>query len=722
MNYRNIVHLLFVILFQLNNYAQSKKETTILHHNIYAEINVANSKINVRDTIYLSANFFQNGKLAFKLNKNLVPEIKTKGFQLSVVNNTDSFAIYKTYVLSGKNQNKDKFFVVLTYSGIIKDELKNSAIEYARGFSETDGTISEKGIYLAGSTYWLPDFDFEYLISYNLDVLIKNNWLVVSQGKRTINKINGEKRHIRYESPEPMDEVYLVGGKWIEYSLKSGDVLVQAFLRKPDEKLANKYLRMTGVYLKMYERLIGPYPYSKFALVENFWETGYGMPSFTLLGEKIIRMPWILYSSYPHELLHNYWGNSVFVDYSGGNWCEGITAYMADHLLQEDQGKGIAYRRATLQKFTDFVNSENDFPVKQFVNRNNSAEEAIGYGKVLMINDMLRLKYGDKVFLDAYRKFYKDNKFRKASFSDIRRSFESVTGDDLSNFFNQWINRKGAPSLKLANVKVETENDKYTLNFQLDQIQKEEVFNVDIPVAVYLDGDDNIVFERVNMTHRVQNFSFTYDKKPARMDIDPTFQIMRRLDRKEVPTTLTQIFGSKEAIIIIPENSKYLTAYVNMAKIWKQTAEAQGNKILIYPDNKISKVPKDKAVWIFGFENKFASYVDAGKLFPDQLQAKNDLIGKLKVSGAWIFAVPNPDNPDYTVGFAGANSNEAIKALTRKLPHYGKYSYLGFEGDEAKNVFKGILSPNKSPLNYIIDKNAEIKATIKERKALTDSE
>ena len=61
---------------------------------------------------------------------------------------------------------------------------------------------------------------------------------------------------------------------------------------------------------------IGPYPYDKFALVENFWETGYGMPSFTLLGPEIIRFPFILHSSFPHEILHNWWGNSVFVDYA----------------------------------------------------------------------------------------------------------------------------------------------------------------------------------------------------------------------------------------------------------------------------------------------------------------------------------------------------------------------------------------------------------------------
>jgi aminopeptidase N len=131
---------------------------------------------------------------------------------------------------------------------------------------------------------------------------------------------------------------------------------VQAELRKPDTALANRYINATADYLALYEKLIGPYPYSKFTLVENFWETGYGMPSFTLLGEKIIRFPFIITTSYPHELLHNYWGNSVYVDNTKGNWCEGITAYMADHLFKEQQGQGAEYRRTTLAKFTDFVN------------------------------------------------------------------------------------------------------------------------------------------------------------------------------------------------------------------------------------------------------------------------------------------------------------------------------------------------------------------------------
>jgi hypothetical protein len=111
------------------------------------------------------------------------------------------------------------------------------------------------------------------------------------------------------------------------------------FLRTPDA-LANRYLDATVKYLDTYSKMLGPYPYAKFALVENFWESGLGLPSYTLLGPTVLRLPFIIDTSYPHEILHSWWGNSVFVDEASGNWCEGLTAYQADYRLKEEKGEG----------------------------------------------------------------------------------------------------------------------------------------------------------------------------------------------------------------------------------------------------------------------------------------------------------------------------------------------------------------------------------------------
>jgi hypothetical protein len=90
----------------------------------------------------------------------------------------------------------------------------------------------------------------------------------------------------------------------------------------------------------MYKGLFGRYPYDKFALVENCWETGYGMPSFTLLGEQ--------------------------------------------------RRLGALHRRDILERVADFVTPENDFPLTLFRSRSDAVTEAIGCGKSAIVWNMLR--------------------------------------------------------------------------------------------------------------------------------------------------------------------------------------------------------------------------------------------------------------------------------------------------------------------------------------------
>ncbi|MCP5050958.1 MAG: M1 family metallopeptidase, partial [bacterium] len=251
-------------------------------------------------------------------------ELKSEFFGI----NTSEFEIKKKiplahYSIQGLSQSQTGPTLTVNYEGIIHHPIKQTKTEYARGFSETPGIISDKGVYLAGASFWVPWFD-NRLVTFKMETAVPGTWDTVSQGRRALQKKKNGRQITTWDSPNPMDEVYLVAAQFKEYGIKVGKVDVIAFLRSKDESLANKYLETTGQYLEMYEKLLGPYPYSKFALIENFWETGYGVPSFTLLGPKIIRLPFILPSSYPHELLHNWWGNSVFVNYEAGNWCAGL--------------------------------------------------------------------------------------------------------------------------------------------------------------------------------------------------------------------------------------------------------------------------------------------------------------------------------------------------------------------------------------------------------------
>ncbi|MEZ5450560.1 MAG: M1 family aminopeptidase [Thiolinea sp.] len=188
------------------------------------------------------------------------------------------------------------------------------------------------------------------------------------------------------------------------------------YLQQPDPELAERYLKATQRYIKEYSELLGAYPYDKFVTVESFWETGWGMPSFTLLGSRVMRLPFILHSSFPHEILHNWWGNGVYVDAAQGNWSEGLTAYLADHRNKETAGEAMNYRRDALQKYAAFAAAGGDFPLREFRSRHDRTTQAVGYDKSLMLFHMLRKRLGDEAFFAGLRQFYQSYRFRFADF------------------------------------------------------------------------------------------------------------------------------------------------------------------------------------------------------------------------------------------------------------------------------------------------------------------
>jgi hypothetical protein len=691
-----------------------------IHHEINVKLRIEDKSIDVIDSVLIPKEIIKDKSvLTFLLNKNLAVESIDKSIKISKVSPENTGILFNRYSIKFNHQGETDLLVPIQYSGIIADEISSGAAEYARGFSDTDGIISHAGVYLAGSTCWIPTFE-KPLLTFNLTVTLRPDWNVVSQGKRIINEVADNERIVKYYAENPSEEVYLIAAAWTEYEQKAGAVLVQAFLRTPDSALASRYLDATSEYLNMYNNLIGPYPYSKFALVENFWETGFGMPSFTLLGEKIIRFPWILHTSYPHELLHNWWGNSVYVDFEKGNWCEGLTAYMADHLLKELAGRGAEYRRTTLQKFTDYVNVENDFPIIEFRTRSNAAEEAIGYGKCLMFNHMLRKTMGDENFIKAYQLFYEDNRYKISTFENIQASFQPFSTTDMKPVFDQWLLRKGAPFLKLSDVKVENVEGGFNVHFSLSQTQEEDIFILDVPVAVYLENKVELI--NVTSDKRTNSYTFRHPSEPVKIKVDPQFDVFRRLAKSEVPPSLSQLFGSADGLIILPKNSFLLEDFKTLADTWKQTQEVQGKSLQIVFDEDLVEFPDNTSAWVLGFENKFAGKFDVQKKYHNIFDSEQTkLLNTLASEGSLVYAIPNPENNTYTIGFVGTNVKQAIPGLTRLLPHYGKYSYLGFEGERPNNVLKGNFPALNSPLFYAIPyrgRYLETNAVLEPAKAL----
>jgi len=640
-------------------------------------------------------------ELRFLLHHGLAPTTPTPGVRL-VKENARSGPVplesFKVALPAGQNR------FIVEYGGSIYHPLEAYGKEQARGFQQTPGMIFGEGVYLAGSSFWYPSLD-EGLVTFSLQVQLPPKWDAVSQGLRTLHDRRGDKALVRWESPEPQEEIYIVAAPFTEYSRPAGGIDAMVFLRAPDEDLASKYLDATVRYLALYEKLIGPYPYKKFALVENFWETGFGMASFTLLGPKIIRFPFILHSSYPHEILHNWWGNGVFPDYRKGNWAEGLTAYLSDHLIKEMRGNGVAYRQQTLQKYTDYVLKGRDFPLSQFLSRHSSSSEAVGYGKSLMFFHMVRQQVGDRTFVRALQDFYKKNKFQFASFDDLRRSFEKVSGKEMNVYFDQWITRTGAPQLKVSRGKSRADGDGFVLTAVLEQAQPESVYPLRIPVAVTMEGQDGAFQTVITMEKRRLELKLHLPARPLRLDVDPEFDLFRRLDRDEIPPALTQTFGAKKMLILLPSSSgkSLLQAYRELSK---SLAHSGPDEVEVRLDTEVKLLPADRAVILLGWQNHFLSEIASALSEYDVAIKQNELsIGSKKIrreNHTVVLTARHPKNKDFSLTWVAADLPEALPGLGRKLPHYHKYSYLGFQGPEPTNIAKGRWPALDTPMTTFV--------------------
>jgi len=595
--------------------------------------------------------------------------------------------------------------VRLAYEGRVHFGLSSQKEEYTRGFRETEGMLSTDGLYLAGGSFWYPRLDGG-LVEFELQAAQPAGWHLVAPGSGSSRGPDGR---ARWSSQGPVDEIALVGGPLTVYRERAGAVETLAYLRAPDDGLAAKYLEATARYLEMYRGLVGPYPYSKFALVENFWETGYGMPSYTLLGPQIIRFPFILTSSYPHEILHNWWGNSVFVDYAGGNWSEGLTAYMADYLIQEQQGRAADYRRDTLAKYASYVKDGRDFPLAGFRSRESAATEAVGYGKTLMVFHMLRQRLGDDGFRSWAARFYRENRGRQASWADVRKSMEAVSKQDLGRIFDDHVARAGAAALRVSATAAPRPGGGYEVTGTLEQTQPGAPLALDVPLVLQTAGAP--VRTTLRLDAAQAQIRLASDAAPLALHVDPGFDVFRLLDPRETPPSIGRIFGEPKVLAVLPSQASAAeqSAYRALVEGWRSDSHA----VEVRVDAELAELPGDRAAWVLGRENAFARLFASGsgwELGAGRLAAGGESVRL--ADHAAVVVRRHPANAGKAVGFIAADRLAALPGLGRKLPHYGKYSYLAFAGEEPVNDLKGQSSAADSPLRVDLRPEPERQAAL----------
>jgi len=432
-----------------------------------------------------------------------------------------------------------------TYRGTINDPPREPRHLRFVTPSETSGHIGPEGVYLSSESQWYPDIDGS-MSRFRLNAAVPAGWVLVTQGEKESSRIEMGKSQEEWLIREPSEALSLVANRFVATSRawKSPDgtmIQLSTYLLPDNAPLADEYLEATQKYLHAYIPLLGPYPFEKFAVVENFFASGLGMPSFTLLGSGSIKRHYVQPYALGHEVVHSWIGNAVFNRTDSGNWVEGLTTYLANYYWHEfagDRQQARDQRRQMVEGYNLYVTPQQDYPVAQFRQKHDERDNAIGYQKSAMVFHHLRGEVGDQIFWRGLKKFIMQYRGHRAGWNDIERVFTEESGQELRWFFRQWVDQAGAPTLSTADATSRTGaagRDSFALEVSIAQAAP--LMRVSTPIRIRLD-DRREETVTVPVRASMEKVVVPLPARPTEVEIDPDYTVFRRIERDMLPPVL----------------------------------------------------------------------------------------------------------------------------------------------------------------------------------------
>lgn len=570
--------------------------------------------------------------------------------------------------------------LVLERSGLMR-------IEYGGTLPQLDRNIDFRGVlqalppmaspegsYLGSAAAWYPrprPF-FTYRVRVSLPAAQK----AVVPGRLLNEKTENGRYEATFEYESPADGIDLMAGPYEVRErilrLPEKPVRLRTYFFPDLAGLSDAYLEDSARYIERYSKEIGPYPFQEFSVVASPLPSGFGMPSLTYIGAQVLKLPFIRATSLGHEVLHNWWGNGVLVDYARGNWSEGLTTFMADYAYKEAESPQAA-RDMRLQWLRDLaaVPAAAQRPILAFRSRAHGADAVVGYSKSAMLFFMLRDLVGEDAFALGIRRFWRENSFRVASWVELLDSFEHASGRNLETFFEQWLVRAGAPAVRIASAEGGT-------HLRLSFEQANPPYALRLPVEFQFEKGSETRW--VEIEREKQTVTLQFKEAPRAVRLDPELRVWRLLEREELPPILRQWIVARSPAVLFPKKTP------SAVKLAERLLESRFREV---------KQPDSEPLLIIGPHAEVDAALERLKLPPRPAM----LAGK---GSAQVWTIREAEKP---VAVISAKDDAALEALARPLPHYGSQSWLAFDG--ARVIERGAWPPlaRSVPVTGQIEKN-----------------
>ena len=426
----------------------------------------------------------------------------------------------KLRILLGKQMNaNDTATLLIPYSGIPSDGLIISKTKYGHRSFFADNW-PDRG------HNWIPCHDdpadkatVEFIVT------APEHYQVVANGVQIEETSLGNRLKLTHwkEDTPVSTKVMVIGVADFAVNLAgvvNGNIPVYSWVY-PENKDKGFYdYAMAKDILPFFINNVGPYGYKKLANVQSKTRFG-GLENANTIfySEGSVTGTRSSESLLAHEIAHQWFGNMATEKSFGHLWLsEGFATYFtilyfenkqgkeaAIKMLKVDRDQVIAYSKESNKAIVD--TAETDY--MKLLNPNS-------YQKGGWVLHMLRNELGDSVFWRSIRKYYSTYAGGIADTRDLQKVFETVSGKNLKEFFDQWLYTAGQPELDIAWQYVGADKILY---FEVKQLQQ-HVFK--FPFVFQINGRK----EKVFIDKQVSTFKIKQDQKPTSIIADPDTQLL----------------------------------------------------------------------------------------------------------------------------------------------------------------------------------------------------
>lgn len=477
----------------------------------------------------LEITFRENGIKSFFLDLvNQSSALVGKGMQVSTIlsNNEEVAFTHRsnrlTLSLKQAPQKGETLTFDIRYSGVPADGLIISENIYGRKTFFGDNWPDR-------AHHWLPVVDHpadKALVEFI--IVAPQKYQVVANGTlvEETDLRDGERlTHWRSTVPLPTKVMVFGAAEFaVEYLDEFRNIPVTSWVYPQNREAGFYDYQLALPVLTFMADYIGPYPYSKLANVQSTTRYG-GMENASNIfyAENSVTGERTSEELIAHEIAHQWFGNSA----SEASWyhiwlSEGFATYFALLYLEYAHGPDRMAIGLRENRETVIQSGPNAPVVDEEITNLNFLLNANSYQKGGWVLHMLRQKIGDDAFRKGIRTYYERYQLSNALTDDFRKVMEEVSGQNLKDFFQQWLFTAGHPKLK---VTWEYDNKKNNLAVKVQQIQATP-FQFPLELGIFKNSSGEPETHTLEVSKPEQSFDISMKYAPALINLDPNTRLL----------------------------------------------------------------------------------------------------------------------------------------------------------------------------------------------------